>query len=200
MLFRSSRGRGLASSLVDTFRLTRDPSEKDVARLVLLGIPAKNALNRLLESEETGMKSLVTYVASESGLSARDAGRRAERLSVTFERWARLKERRRLEQRVLELRGHMVSAILGPVMAFLSSLAPFVMSFQFLSGAPAPSSGFVVYAAGAMTIASSAFLGSFFSTGRRYIDPIVAGIAFAVALQMTAPIASVQPPSFVGIK
>src|SRR5437016_1807111 len=113
----ASRGRGLASSLVDTFRLTRDPSEKDVARLVLLGIPAKNALNRLLESEETGMKSLVTYVASESGLSARDAGRRAERLSVTFERWARLKERRRLEQRVLELRGHMVSAILGPVMA-----------------------------------------------------------------------------------
>jgi len=86
------------------------------------------------------------------------------------------------------------------VMAFLSSLAPFVMSFQFLSGAPAPSSGFVVYAAGAMTIASSTFLGSFFSTGRRYIDPIVAGIAFAVALQMTAPIASVQPPSLVGIK
>ena len=55
----------MASSLVDTFRLSRDPSEKDVARLVLLGIPAKNALNQLLESEETGMKSLVTYVASE---------------------------------------------------------------------------------------------------------------------------------------
>ncbi|TLX96502.1 MAG: hypothetical protein E6K96_06105 [Thaumarchaeota archaeon] len=190
----------MASSLVDTFRLSRDPSEKDVARLVLLGIPAKNALNRLLESEETGMKSLVTYVASESGLSARDAGRRAERLSVTFERWARLKERRRLEQRVLELRGHMVSAILGPVMAFLSSLAPFVMSFQFLSAAPAPSGGFVVYAAFAMTIASSAFLGSFFSTRRRYIDPVVAGITFAVALQMTAPIANVPPPSLWAIK
>ena len=69
----------MASSLVDTFRLSRDSSEQDVARLVLLGIPAKNALNRLLESEDTGMKSLVTYVAYESGLNARDAGKRAER-------------------------------------------------------------------------------------------------------------------------
>ena len=94
----------------------------------------------------------------------------------------------------------MVSAILGPVMAFLSSLAPFVMSFQFLSAAPAPSGGFVVYAAFAMTIASSAFLGSFFSTRRRYIDPVVAGITFAVALQMTAPIANVPPPSLWAIK
>jgi len=180
--------------------MSRDPSEREVARLVLLGIPAKKALNRLLESEETGIRSLVTYVASESGLSARDSGRRAERLSITFERWARLKERRRLEQKVLELRGHMVSAILGPVMAFLSSLAPFVLSFQFLSGASAPSGGLLVYAAGAMSIASSAFLGSFFSTQRRYLDPLIAGISFALALQMTAPIANVPPPSLLAIK
>lgn len=196
----SSKGRGLASSLVDTFRFSKDKSEKEVARLILLGIPPTQALRLLLESGERGARGLVNYIVAEGRVNARNAGRRAEKLAIMFERWARLKETRILEQKVMELRGHIISAILGAVLAFLASLAPFVASFQ-LFAVPSPlGSGLVVYSGCAMTIVSSAFLGSFLSPRRRYVDPIIAVIAFLVALQMTAPIANVPAPNLGGIK
>jgi hypothetical protein len=190
----------LASSMVEAFRLSRETREEDAARTVLLGFPAKSALARLLRPGEAGVDLLVKYIASESTLSAKDAGMRAEKLSITFERWATLKERRRLEQGVLQLRGHIVAAILGAVMAFLSTLAPFVLSFQFLAGTSAPPDSLVVYAGFAMTVVSSAYLGSFFSNRRRYLDPIIAAVAFLVSVELTAPIANVPPPNLWAIK
>ena len=195
-----SKGRGLASSLVGTFRFSGDASEKNVARLLLLGIAPTQAMRRLTRSEDRAATGLVRYIVTEGRVNARDAGRRAEKLVIMFERWARLKEGRILEQRVMELRAHIVCGILGAMLAFLASLAPFVGSFQLFAVSSPSAGGLVVYSACAMTIVSSAFLGSFLSPRRRYIDPVIAGITFLVALQMSAPIANVPAANLVGIK
>jgi len=196
----SSKGRGLASSLVTVFKPSGERSEEEVARMILLGFPPARGFRLLLGSEEGSTKALVDFMASGSRVNVRNAGRRAEKLAIIFERWARMRERRILEQKVLELRGHIISAILGAVLAFLSSLAPFISSFQ-LFGIPAPSDGnLVVYAGGSMAIVSSAFLGSFLSSRRRYLDPIIAAGAFLLAVQMIAPLTNIPAPSLGAIK
>jgi len=196
----SSKGRGLASSVVGIFRFSGDRLEVEVARRILLGVPPKRALDALLHAGDPASKELISFVTSQAMVDARAAGRRGERLVVMFERWARISERRRLEQNVLSLRGRMVSAIVGGVLAFLSSLAPFVVSFQLFTSAPSTSGDSMAFAALAMALISSAFLDSYLSIRRRYLGPLIAGTAFLVTRQMAIPITSVTPPILWGVK
>ena len=104
-----------------------------------------------------------------------------------------------MEARVLEFRANMVSAVMGAVLAFLSSLAPLLGSLQF---PPAPASGvqnLLVYAGGAMTLVSSSFLGLFLSR-RPYVCVIVAGAAFLFTLWLASPLLDVKLPNLWGIK
>ena len=198
VLKRSSRGLGVAASFVGVFHASRDRHVRRAVRRTLLGAPLERSLDGLIaEWGEAG--ELLRFVVRQSRVSAVEASKSAERLSTLFERWALLKQKREMEMKVMEFRGLIVSTVAGVVVGMLSSLAPFLTSFQTtITGAPAAASGFSPYEGGLFLIPSAVFLGFFLSPGRPYLHLGLSLAAFLAVTYFMGPLTETGFPAVGG--
>jgi len=195
----AGEGKGLATSLVETFR--GEGSEgKGVARKILLGFPVQAALEPLSSQGTEELSVLANLLANSSSSSARLIGRKGQRLSFMFERWMKMKEARQMQQRVMQLRSHLMAAVMGAVVAMLASLGPLVAGLNFLSPSPEVSGSSLLLWSGVMVGTSSTALGLFMAGRRFYVDTLIALLAFGLTAAATAPLASVPVVGLWGIK
>lgn len=172
----------------------------EVARKVLLGHPPEEALRPMLSGESQEVAMLAGLAAAGSHGSARRVGARGERLSATLERWLRAKEARAMEQKVMQTRGYIMSAVMGAVTAMLASLGPLVSNLNFLSPPQAGQAAALPYGAAALCGISSAMLGLFMSERRFYVNVAITLGVFALTMSAVAPLANVPAVSLWGLK
>ncbi|MDA4117465.1 MAG: hypothetical protein OK455_03890 [Thaumarchaeota archaeon] len=191
VLKRSSHGLGIAASFVTVFASSRQGTEREAVRRILLGFPVGLAFAGLV-SEASASSDLLRFVAAQAKMSASEASRGAEKLTSLFERWALLKEKRIMERRVMEFRGFVISAVAGVVVGMLSSLAPLISSFQLtLGGAPQAASTFSPYEGAVFLIPSALCLGLFFSPRRPYLFVVLSLATFFGVVYFFGPFASI---------
>jgi hypothetical protein len=195
----TSEGKGLAAALVETFSGAEGVG-REVARRVLLGFPVQVALRPIVDDNSRELSMLARLLANSSSASARLVGAKGERLSIVVERWLKMQEEREMENRVMQVRSHIMAAVLGAVVAMLASLGPLVASLNFSSPAPQVGSAPLLLFSAAMVTASSVMLGLFMSGRRLYIDVLISLAAFALVAGAVAPLASVPTVSLWGIK
>lgn len=185
------QGKGAAAALVKAFG-PAGGREKEVAKRILLGLPVEAALRPLTEKGTRELTMLAGLLAKASASSTEIVGTKGERLSVTLERWLNRKEARLMEQRVMQMRCHIMSAVVGAVVAMLASLGPMVASLSLLTQtAPTPNSEILLWTSGFMVCVSSAMLGLFMS-GRRFIlDVAIALVTFALVCYAVGPLVTV---------
>jgi uncharacterized membrane protein len=135
-----------------------------------------------------------------SSTNAAIIGKKGADLSNLLERWLKSAEERAMEAKVFQMRGLIMSAVLGALMATVSAIGPLVASSNFMTGgaAPAPQSLYLV--SGAMVAVSSGMLGIFLSGRRFYVNLVLALAVYAVASVATSPLVSVSSTSMWGIK
>ena len=173
--------------------------EKGVARRVLLGLPVEAALSPLTEGGSRELAMLAGLLSRASTASTEAVGMRGERLSVTLERWLRRREARRMEQRVMQMRCHIMAAVLGAVVAMLASLGPMVATLNVLTQtAPAANGRLLLWSSGAMVCASSATLGIFMSGRRFMLDVAIALTTFALVCYAAGPLVALPVVSLWG--
>lgn len=196
-VFRASgAGRGLAAALVEAF--SSAGWEDEVARAILLGTPPQIALAPLLEGNAE-LATLTSLLINSAGASTRLVGVRGEDISVTVERWLKRSEARGAERRVMQMRGLIMSGVLGAVVSILASLGPLVGNAGFLWSGVATPSGSLLVPCGAMVAVSSAMLGLFLSGRRFYVNVLVALALYSAAAVAIGPLASVATLQPLGI-
>lgn len=192
-------GMGVSASIVRAFRAA-EGEEHDAARLVLLGNPPPVSLAAIVSDDAKELGMLASLVAGASSSSAKALGRKGEALSLVLEGWLKARESRILERRVLQMRGYIMSAVLGAVMAIIAALGPVVGSIDFLQAAPQVPGPSLSYFAAAMVVASASMLGLFLSGRRFYLNLLVATMVFVLAFAAASPLADVPSVSLWGIK
>ena len=191
----ATQGRGIGAAVVEVFRRSKDRGEYEAARKMLLGIPVKESVSPMTTSNREPGFDLLRYIVFEARVNSIEAGKKAEKLTSYFERWAEMKHKRSLEEKAMEVRAHMISAILGAVLAMISSLAPILASFQFLATPhPTPSSS-LPYFGFAFSLASASFLGMFAAPRRPYVEPLISSLAYVVMFYLIAPLVVFSVPA-----
>ena len=169
------------------------------ARMLLLGFPLGVSLRELVEgrSEEVGM--LASLAVSSPRSSTALVGQSGGELAVTLERWVKLRENGRLEQKVLRFRSVITCGVLGAVTAMVATLGPLVGSLSFT--APSTQGTLeLIPAAGVMTAVSSGMLGLFMSGRRMFVNVAIALASFAVVWAVASPLASFSSVTMWGVK
>jgi hypothetical protein len=191
-------GMGLSQSLVRELG-TEGLQGEEVARKLLLGFPLSTALRPLagMRSEEVAMLS--SLVVSSTASSATLVGTSGKELARTLERWVKIGENRRLEQRVLRFRSVITAGVLGAVTAMVATLGPVVGSLSF-TGQDVQGAASVLPAAALMTALSSGMLGFFMSGRKMFVNVLVAMAAFAAVGFIASPLASIPPLPLWGVK
>ncbi len=192
-LRRSSWGLGVAASLVAALAQKRDRRVRGAVRSVLLGVPIERAFSKLMSSQETGgelLSFLVTQAKMDSALAARDAAQ----LSSLFERWAILRERREMEERVMGFRGAVVSVVAGVVVGMISCLAPLLSSFQSAFSAAADAPSFSPYEGVVLLLPAAISLGFYLSPRRPYLDCALSATSFFLVVYFLSPLTSFTFP------
>lgn len=192
-------GRGVSASIVLALRAGED-AERAAARMVLLGFPPASSMSPLVgdESREIGMLASLVTMASASNVAA--IGRKGADLSNLLERWLKAAEEKAMEARVFQMRGLIMSAVLGALMATVSTMGPLVASANFLVGGAAPAASSLGFVSGAMVAVSSSMLGFFLSGRRFYINLAIALGVFLAASFATSPLVAVPGMNPWGIK
>ena len=194
-----ANGRGIAQSLVRELRKDADGGE-ETARIVFLGLPPQVALQSITNGASSEVSMLASIVVELAKISAPLGGKNGEALSYILERWVKVRESNRLEERVQRFRALIASAVLGAVTAMISTLGPLLASFGSGSlGVSSGSSNFL-YAGFAMAISSSAMLGVFISGRRFYVNVSMTVAIFALVGILVAPLADLPSVSLLGIK
>jgi hypothetical protein len=190
----SSHGKGVAASVVETFRGSDRKGEREMVRSIMLGHTVREAM-RSLESDRKGAdaytRDLMLYVVEQAKVDAAEASRRADKLTTLFEHWIWMKRERAMEQKVMETRSIMVSAILGGVTAMVSSLAPVLTTFQLSLDETQPlasASAYSPYWGILFVLPAASFLGVFFSRRRAYLNVLAAGLAYLVVTYFFGPL------------
>ncbi len=195
-----SEGEGLACSLVRTFKESSGEG-REVAKRILLGLPVRTALEPLAGDESRELGMLAGLMAGSSSASARVLGRKGEDLSVIFEGRLKARETRRMEEKVMQTRGFIMSAVMGAVVALLASLGPLVGSLNFATQAPPQvNAAVLLWSGAAMTTMSSGMLGFFMSGRRFYADVLISLVVYALAVEAISPLSVVQVVGLWGIK
>jgi hypothetical protein len=190
VLKRSSRGLGFAASFAGVFSASREPSERDAVKRILLGIPVEMALKGLI-SESSSSGELLRFIAALARIDSLEASKGAERLSSMFDRWTLLRERSAMERKVMQFRGYIVSAVAGVVVGMLSTLAPVISNFQISLGTvPQAATGFSPYEGAVFLVPSALCLGFFLSPGRPYLNAAVSLAAFVGVVYFLGLLAS----------
>jgi hypothetical protein len=184
----SARGKGVAASIVETFRESRIPAELATARSILLGRPVEDSVGSMITGDGQS-RDLLLYLVEQAKVDAPEASRRAERLAVLFEHWVRAKQDRLVDQRIMETRSIMVSAILGGVTAMVAALAPVLSTFQLtltqqLLAAPVYSQYLGMF----FVVPGAFFLGMFFSSRRAVFNVAVSGAVYMLVVYFFAPL------------
>jgi C4-dicarboxylate transporter len=192
VLKRSSAGLGLAASFVSVFSSSRDRTECEAVRRILLGTPVEEALDGLV-SVSASSGELVRFIAALARFNSLEASKGAQKLSAMFDRWTLLRERRSMEMKVMRFRGLIVSAVAGVVVGMLSTLGPVISSFHIsLSAAatiPATPGVFLTpYEGGLFLLPSSICLGVYLSPERPYVNAIISLLAFAGVVYFLGPL------------
>jgi hypothetical protein len=192
-------GRGVSASVVLAFR-GGGGAERLAARMVLLGHPPRRSMASIVsdQSRELGMLASLVTMASGSNLAA--IGRKGSEFSALMERWLKAKEERLMEQKVFQMRGLIMSAVLGAVMATVSALGPLVGAGELFAGGGTSAGPALNYASAAMVVVSSSMIGLFLSGRRFYLNLVLALAVFSLALSASSPLAPVPTVSLWGIK
>jgi len=182
----SAQGKGIAASIVDSFRESTVRAESEMVRQILLGSSVEQSVDTLV-SRDDHSREILLYVVSQAKVNAVEASRRADKLTSLFEHWVWMKQQRVIEQRIMETRSILVSGILGGVTAMISALAPVLSSFQLTLGAqPAPAS--TSYLGILFVLPAASFLGFFFSPRRAYVNVAVSVAAFVLVTYFFSPL------------
>jgi hypothetical protein len=185
----AARGKGIAASIVETFRESPAEEESDMVRRILLGNPVERSTADLI-SRNDHSRDVLLYVVNQAKADAVEASRRADKLTSLFEHWVWMKQQRIVEQRIMETRSIMVSAILGGVTAMISALAPVLSTFQLTLGSqPMPTNP--SYLGVLFVVPAALFLGFFFSPRRAYLNLIVSVAAFGLVSYFFAPLVTI---------
>jgi len=187
----SARGKGIAASIVETFRSSRWMEETRAVRSILLGIPVEESVAGLTSGDDYS-KDLLLYLVQQAKVDALEASRRADKLANLFEHWVRAKQQRLIDQRIMETRSLMVSAILGGVTGMVASIGPVISNFQ-LSLTQPPSSpslgaGYTPYLGVLFVIPGAFFLGLFFSRRRALLCTALSCAIYATVAYFFAPL------------
>ncbi len=184
----SARGRGIAASIVETFGKSRQAQEVDAVRSILLGKPLEESAVGIAAGDGPS-SDLLLFLLRQAKVDATEAGKRADKLAVLFEHWVRAKQQRLVDQRIMETRSLMVSAILGGVTAMVACLAPVLSSFQIsFTLQPPTSPGYSQYLGLFFVIPGSFFLGLFFSPRRALLNVLVSASVFALVVYLFGPL------------
>ena len=183
----SARGKGMAASIVETFRDSKLAPEVETVRSILLGRPVEESAARMASGDGPA-RDLLLYLVQQAKVDASEASRRADKLAVLFEHWVRAKQERLVDQRIMETRSLMVSAILGGVTAMVATLAPVLASFQLSFTQQATSVGYSQYLGLFFIVPGSFFLGLFFSRRRALLNVMVSVAVFSLVVYLFAPL------------
>lgn len=194
-----ANGRGIAESIVRELPHDARGGEES-ARSVLLGLPLQVALQSVTNGASSEVSMLASIVVQLAKISAPLGGKNGEALSYILERWVKVRESNRLEERVQRFRALIASAVLGAVTAMISTLGPLLASFGSGGLGVSQGSSNFLYAGFAMAISSSAMLGVFISGRRFYLNVSVTVATFALVSLLVAPLAELPSISLLGIK
>jgi hypothetical protein len=194
----ASDGEGMARGLIEGLRGTAGIGA-DAARMLLLGYPISVSLRPFEEVGSPEAAMLASLIVSTPRSSARLVGDSGKTLADTLEKWVKLRENRKLEQKVLRFRSLIISAVLGAVASMIATLGPVVGSLTFESPS-GPRAGALIPAAAAMVAVSSMMLGLYMS-GRRFpLNVIVSLAVFGVVSALASPLSSLPSLTFWGVK
>ncbi len=194
-----SEGRGVSASIVLTLK-QGEGAEKLAARRVLLGFPPDKSMAPVVfdESKELGMLASLVTLASAS--NAATVGKKGEELSNLLERWLKASEEKAMEARVFQMRGLIMSAVLGGLMAVVSAVGPLMASTDFLAGGAFTAGPSLSLVSAAMVAVSSSMLGIFLSGRRFYVNLALALGVYLVASFAASPLGSIAGFGAWGIK
>jgi len=192
-------GRGVSTSIVLALR-QGEGAERLAARKVLLGLPPSKSMAPIVsdESKELAMLASLVTMASSSNVAA--IGKKGTDLSNLLERWLKAGEERAMEAKVFQMRGLIMSAVLGALMATVSAIGPLVASSNFLMGGTVAAAPSLYLFSGTMVAASSSMLGIFLSGKRFYVNLALGLGVYLVASFAAAPLSSVTGMNVWGIK
>ena len=191
-------GKGMARGLIEELRGTAGSGE-EAARMLLLGYPISVSLRAVEKTSSREVAMLASLIVSTPRSSAALVGDSGKALADTLERWVKLRENRKLEQKVLRFRSLITSAVLGAVTAILATLGPVVGSLSFTAASGAKT-GSLLPAAAAMVTVSSAMLGLYMS-GRRFPVNVAVSLAvFAIVSGVASPLSTLPSVAFWGVK
>ncbi len=191
-------GMGMSRSIVKELGGTA-PSGRDSARMLLLGFPLEVSLRQLNEDESEEVAMLASLIVSAPRSRTVLVGRSGGELAATLERWVRLRENRRLEQKVMRFRSVITSGVLGAVTAMVATLGPLIGNLNFAAPSLQGTAGILPAAAG-MTAISSGMLGLFMSGRKMFVNVAVALAVFAAVSTLASPLASIPSVTLWGVK
>lgn len=194
-----SAGVGLAQSLVTEFS-SKKGQGREVARLVLLGVPVAESLRPISDGRSPEAAMLASVVIESTRSSTEAVGEGSEGLSSVLERWVKLRENNRLEWKAQEFRGLIASGVLGAVAAMISSLGPLVSGLGLASATSHPGPLALTMSGALLVGVSSSLLGTFLSGRRFVLDLVLCESVFAVVTLLAFPLANVPIVSPWGIK
>jgi hypothetical protein len=195
----AGQGMGMAQALVRELGATR-PSGADAARMLLLGRPLGQSLQRLAEGELEEVSMLSSLMASVPKSSTKLVSASGGALAGTFENWVKARDSLKLEQKVMRFRSLIASGVLGAVVAMIATLGPVVGSLDLSGGGPTLSPNSLVYASAALTAVSSAMLGLFMSGRGFYLNVLVSLGVFGLVSLVASPLANVPSVNLWGVK
>jgi hypothetical protein len=195
----ASEGMGMAQSAARELAGIQ-PLGKESARLVLLGFPLAVALGPLEHSGAEEVSMLASLVVSAPRSSATVIGKSGGVLASTLERWVKMKESGKMQQKALRFRSLVTCGVLGAVTAMIASLGPVVGSLDFMAAGPIGGSVNLLFAAAGLTGLSSCMLGLFMSGRGFYANVAVSLGVFTAVSILASPLASVPAVNLWGVK
>lgn len=192
-------GRGVSASIVLALR-NGGGAEKSAARMVLLGFPPSKSMAPIVSDESRELGMLASLVTMAAWSNATSIGRRGKDLANILEKWLKAGEERAMESRVFQMRGLIMSAVLGALMATVSTMGPLVASSSFLTGGGAPAAQSLALVSGVMVGVSSSMLGVFLSGRKFYVNLALSIAVYLVASFAASPLSTVPGVSALGIK
>lgn len=182
----AGQGMGIAEAIVRSLR-TSGAAGRDVARRVLLGLAIDVAVRPLVsrDSEEVAMLAALIGMSAES--SATLLGTAGERLSHTLESWVKLREGRKMEERVQRFRCLIGSCVVGAVSGMIASLGPMLGSLYTLTASQSQGPNLTLYAGAAMAAISSGMLALYVSERRAYVNVALSLASFCIVCVLVSP-------------
>jgi hypothetical protein len=191
-------GKGMSRSIIEELGSALPPYSEP-ARILLLGFPLSASLKPLTEDGSQEVAMLASLIVSAPKSSATLVGSSGEALATTLERWVKIKESAKLEQKVLRFRSIVTSAVLGAVTAMVASLGPIVGNLNFTALTAARPEALLPAAAG-MAAVSSGMLGLFMSGRRFYVNVAVSLAVFVAVSAITSPLVNIPNLTPWGVK